>query len=180
MPVAPPVATPAPVPAYGAQPPASLMALQEAKVFDSGKPRLAPGKYRVRIVKCLLKNTQDYGEAFIAEYVVVASDNGTAPGTEGSCFKGTGDKQISYLANWFCDMLGVSRSDTARVRQVRQQLPYIANAAITGVPTTYPDGSGTADPSFLIGVEADLTVTDSGKTSKKGKPVYDEFWARAA
>lgn len=179
-----PAAVAAPVaaqPVYGTGLPAELMGLQTAQVFDGVKPKIPPGDYRVRIVKCLLKNTQDYGNAFIAEYVVVSSDNGVPPGTEGSIFKGTGTKQISYLANWFCDVLGVSRSDTAQVRQVQQCLPYIANAAITGVATQYPGTDQKAEPSLLIGPEFSLKVRDSGKTSNKtGKPVYDEYWSRAA
>ena len=184
-----PVAAQAPAvqqaqPQFGTAVPASLMALGEAKVWDGAKAGLPCGNYVVRLTCAKLKNTQDYGEAFIPEYAVEQSDNEVPAGTEASEYFGLGSKQVSYLANWMCDVLGVNRSDKSAVANVQKALPYLANAAVTGVPTPIPGFSDPAPHDCFVGHSYRLQIVDNGKVVKSGKnagkPVFDKYWSRVA
>jgi hypothetical protein len=58
----------------------------QAPIFERGN-YFNPGKYKLRLLRCLSKQTQKSGMAFIAEFGVLESDNPTHPiGSKGTFF----------------------------------------------------------------------------------------------
>ena len=163
-------AGPAPAGGFGGNPFADLAT---AKISQTGKPKLPLGRYQVEIVRCLLIDTQAGTRAFIGEYKVLATDNpSVSVGTEGSFYKETSSKQIGYLAGWLCDVIGADKANQAQLDQVRQYLPYIAAAAVTGQPQSTPDGN-VFQPNVVIGRKVNLTIAPP----KAGKEYNQDIWS---
>lgn len=179
--LAPQSAPVAPAPSLGG-PSQDLMGLATAELFDSSKPRLPYGNYRVRITKVLRPITRKYGQPFIAEYTVESSDNGVPEGTKASYFRKLDADSVAYLAQWLCQILGAQ--DKEQRDQVQRLLPFIVVSEVTEQPVRVLDlmtGQPTGEviqPGMIVGHLFNLTLQAGTKASKNGK-IYDiEIWTR--
>lgn len=72
--------------------------LQSAQTFERGA-YLAPGLYHVEVVRCLTKETEKSGKAFIVELRILESSNPThAVGTLATYFQKMADRKIAFPA----------------------------------------------------------------------------------
>ena len=104
----------------------------QAPIFERGN-YFNPGRYKLRLLRCLSKETQKSGTAFIAEFEVLESDNPAHPiGSKGTYFIKMGsqqDRQIGFsnILEMMSAILGFDITNREHVTQIDQQLrPQLA------------------------------------------------------
>lgn len=100
-----------------------------APIFERGN-YFSPGRYKLRLLKCLSKQTQKSGMAFIAEFAVLESDNPAhAIGSKGTFFVKMAQQQqaFSNILEMIVALLGFDITNKEHVAQIDQQLrPQLA------------------------------------------------------
>lgn len=95
-----------------------------APIFERGN-YFNPGRYKLRLLKCLSKQTQKSGVAFIAEFEVLESDNPAHQiGSKGTFFVKMQQQQqaFSNILEMIVALLGFDIKNKEHVTQIDQQL----------------------------------------------------------
>ena len=109
----------------------------QAPIFERGN-YFNPGRYKLRLLRCLSKQTQKSGVAFIAEFEVLESDNPAHPiGSKGTFFvKMTQQQQaFSNIKEMMAAVLGFDISNPEHMKQIEQQLSPQLPALMTALET---------------------------------------------
>lgn len=106
--------------------------IENAQVFDRGKYLPPDGKYKLSVVKTLVKNARKAGPSFIAEFIVEESNHPDVPvGDKRSWFQKLVDKDVAFPAikEFMGALLGVDRNDKAAWKELEGKLKGILNEA---------------------------------------------------
>lgn len=110
-------------------PPIDWSQIGTAPIFERGN-YFNPGRYKLRLLRCLSKQTQKSGIAFIAEFEVLESDNPAHPiGSKGTYFVKMAQQQqaFSNILEMMAAVLGFDITNKEHVTQIDQQLrPQLA------------------------------------------------------
>jgi hypothetical protein len=133
-----------------------------APIFERGN-YFNPGRYKLRLLRCLSKQTQKSGVAFIAEFEVLESDNPAHPiGSKGTFFVKMQNAQqgFSNILEMMVAILGFDISNPEHLRQIETQLkPQLAQlmTALETQGTTVLQGRET------VSVECRIILTKANK-----------------
>lgn len=110
--------------------------LKNAQIFERGIFLEPGGKFKLRLKKTLIKNTQRSGLAFIAEYEVLESTHPKhATGTNVTWFQKLADKNVAFgaLKEWAYAHLGYDYPDDKAMleKKIDPQLEDIISEAVT-------------------------------------------------
>jgi len=107
------------------------MNFDNVQLYEKGV-KLTPGEYVVEIKRCLFKETQQAGNAFIAEFEILKSTNEERPpGMKASYFCSLVDKAVaaSNLLAFLAACNGVSASDKEDWEAIGEEANEILTAA---------------------------------------------------
>ena len=99
----------------------------KAKIFDKGS-YLEPGKYKLKLLKCFTLETRNKGDAFIAEFEVLESDNDDIQvGSTKNWYQGVRDKDIAFssIKEFMKYLMQVDESDEENWEEFEEKLPEI-------------------------------------------------------
>lgn len=132
-----------------------------APIFERGN-YFNPGRYKLRLLRCLSKETQKSGTAFIAEFEVLESDNPAHPiGSKGTYFVKMGsqqDKQIGFsnILEMMAAILGFDITNREHVTQIDQQLRPQLAGLMTALET---QGTAVLSGRETVSVECRIKLT---------------------
>lgn len=114
-----------------------------APIFDRGTYFQPNGKYRLKVVKLLAKDTRNSGLAFIAEFEVLESNHAEDPiGAKRTWFQSLTKKDIGYPAvkEFMMYLLAVERHDKEAFQDFEQNLETILEDATSfeGADSDHP------------------------------------------
>lgn len=118
-------------------PPIDWSQIGTAPIFERGN-YFNPGRYKLRLLRCLSKQTQKSGIAFIAEFEVLESDNPAHPiGSKGTFFVKMQQQQqaFSNILEMMAALLGFDITNKEHVAQIDQQLRPQLAALMTALET---------------------------------------------
>jgi hypothetical protein len=98
--------------------------IAQAPIFERGN-YFSPGRYKLHLLRCLSKQTQKSGVAFITEFEVLESDNPAHPiGSKGTYFVKMVQQQqaFSNIKEMVAAVLGFDISNPEHMQQIEQQL----------------------------------------------------------
>jgi hypothetical protein len=151
-------------------PPIDWSQIGTAPVFERGN-YLSPGRYKLRLLRCLSKQTQKSGMAFIAEFEVLESDNPTHPiGSKGTYFVKMANPQQAHsnIFELVIAVLGFDITNPAHMEQVNREMrPQLA-----GLMTAL-EAQGTA----VLGGRDTVSVECRVKLTQRGTEFTLHTWS---
>ena len=145
----------------------------ESKIFENGT-YIEPGKYRLKVIKCILKDTLNSGKAFIAEFEVVETVNGDhTPGDTVTWFQKMSYRAValSSIKTFAAAVMGVRYNDTESLSRLSASLDQVMLAAVSDKPV------GKFPAHILDGRE--VLCEAYSATSKKGIEITRHNWSPA-
>jgi len=139
-------------------PPIDWSQIGNAPIFERGN-YFNPGRYKLRLLRCLSKQTQKVGVAFIAEFEVLESDNPAHPiGSKGTYFVKMAQQQqaFSNILEMMAALLGFDITNKEHVMQIDQQLRPQLAGLMTALET---QGTAVLGGRETISVECRITLT---------------------
>lgn len=143
-------------------PPMDWSQIGTAPIFERGN-YFSPGRYKLRLLRCLSKQTQKSGVAFIAEFEVLESDNPAHQiGSKGTYFVKMANPQqgFSNILEMMTAILGFDISNAEHVRQIDTQLRPQLAALMTSLET---QGTAVLQGHETVAVECRVTLTKAQK-----------------
>jgi len=142
-------------------PPMDWSQIGNAPIFERGN-YFSPGRYKLRLLRCLSKQTQKSGVAFISEFEVLESDNPVHPiGSKGTFFVKMANPQqgFSNIKEMVVAILGFDISNPEHLRQIERDLsPQLANL-MTALET---QGTAVLGGRDTVSVECRIIQTKAG------------------
>jgi len=132
-----------------------------APIFERGT-YFNPGRYKLKLLRCLSKETQKSGTAFIAEFEVMESDNPAHQiGSKATFFVKMGsvqDKQVGFsnILEMMAAILGFDVKNAAHVSQIDREVRPTLAAMMTALET---QGTGVLQGREFVSVECRVTLT---------------------
>lgn len=129
-----------------------------APVFERGN-YFGPGRYKLRLLRCLSKQTQKSGVAFIAEFEVLESDNPAHPiGSKGTFFVKMAQQQqaFSNILEMMTALLGFDITNRDHIAQIDQQLRPQLAGLMTALET---QGTSVLGGRETVAVECRIKLT---------------------
>lgn len=143
-------------------PPMDWSQIGNAPIFERGN-YFNPGRYKLRLLRCLSKQTQKSGVAFIAEFEVLESDNPAHPiGSKGTFFVKMANPQqgFSNILEMMVAILGFDISNPEHLRQIETQLkPQLAQL----MTTLETQGTAVLQGHETVSVECRIILTKANK-----------------
>lgn len=133
-----------------------------APIFERGN-YFNPGRYKLRLIRCLSKQTQKSGVAFITELEVLESDNPAHPiGSKGTYFVKMANPQqgFSNILEMMAAFLGFDITNPEHVRQIDQQLRPQLAGLMTALES---QGPAVLQGRDTVQVECRVTLTKAGR-----------------
>lgn len=118
--------------------------LREAKTFQKGVYFLQDCKYKLKIKKTHVIETQDKGDAFIAEFEVLeCSDPRHVPGFEVSWYQGLVNKNVAFgqLKLFFYACMGADPNNSKDAGKIQEIDAEIEDAMKEAVETNSLEGT---------------------------------------
>lgn len=143
-------------------PPIDWTQIGSAPIFERGN-YFNLGHYKLRLLRCLSKQTQKSGMAFIAEFQVLESDNPAHPiGSKGTYFVKMDNQQqaFSNVLEMMAALLGFDITNREHITQIDQQLRPQLAGLMTALET---QGTAVLGGRETISVECRPTVTKAGR-----------------
>jgi hypothetical protein len=134
----------------------------QAPIFERGN-YFNPGRYKLHLLRCLSKQTQKSGVAFIAEFEVLESDNPAHPiGSKGTFFVKMIQQQqaFSNILEMMAALLGFDISNKEHVAQIDQQLRPQLPGLMTALET---QGTTVLGGRETVAVECRVILTKANK-----------------
>lgn len=142
-------------------PPFDWSQIGTAPIFERGN-YLSPGRYKLRLLRCLSKQTQKSGTAFIAELEVLESDNPAHPiGSKGTYFVKMAQQQqaFSNILEMLVAFLGFDITNPEHVSQIDAQLRPQLAGLMTALET---QGPAVLQGRETVSVECRVKLTQRG------------------
>ncbi len=142
-------------------PPIDWNQIGSAPIFERGNYFNA-GRYKLHLIRCLSKETNKSGTAFIAEFEVMESDNPAHQiGSKGTFFvkmASQQDRQIGFsnILEMMAALLGFDIKNAAHVSQIDQQVKPQLPAMMYALET---QGTGVLQGREYVSVECRVTLT---------------------
>jgi hypothetical protein len=139
-------------------PPIDGSQIGQAPIFERGN-YFNPGRYKLRLLRCLSKQTQKSGTAFIAEFEVLESDNPAHPiGSKGTYFVKMQQQQqaFSNILEMMAALLGFDITNKDHVTQIDQQLRPQLAGLMTALET---QGTAVLGGRETVSVECRIKLT---------------------
>jgi hypothetical protein len=133
-----------------------------APIFERGN-YFNPGRYKLHLLRCLSKQTQRSGVAFIAEFAVLESDNPAHPiGSKGTFFVKMANPQqgFSNILEMVTAILGFDITNPAHVTQIDRDLRPQLPALMTALET---QGTAVLGGHETVSVECRIIMTKANK-----------------
>lgn len=141
-------------------PPIDWSQIGTAPIFERGN-YFNPGRYKLRLLRCLSKQTQKSGMAFIAEFEVLESDNPAHPiGSKGTYFVKMANQQqaFSNVLEMMAAILGFDISNPEHINQINAQLRPQLAGLMTALET---QGTAVLGGREVVSVECRIILTKS-------------------
>ena len=143
-------------------PPIDWSQIGAAPIFERGN-YFNPGRYKLRLLRCLSKQTQKSGVAFIAEFEVLESDNPAHPiGSKGTFFVKMIQQQqaFSNILEMVAALVGFDITNPQHVEQINRDLRPQLPGLMTALET---QGTGVLGGHETISVECRIIITKANK-----------------
>jgi len=134
----------------------------QAPIFERGN-YFNPGRYKLRLLRCLSKQTQKSGVAFIAEFEVLESDNPAHPiGSKGTFFVKMIQQQqaFSNILEMVAAVLGFDITNPQHIAQIDQGLRPQLPGLMTALET---QGTSVLQGHETVSVECRIIMTKANK-----------------